>query len=557
MRSNKSFTRSNNKIIWTLGFILTAIVLAILPQARLAPAVSAAGRSGTSIGASEPFQEVTTKQERTRKNTILPSVKYQHNVELTEVSTALNALDARLIENRRPSQIGIGRQVGLSSDSSGRLLKNPDGTSIRMFAITSPQALGIRVHFTRFDLPAGDEVYVYGSAPDSHVAGPFTRKGPFGDKEFWSDTVDGDSVIVEHYMKDGERGFSISEISHLFKSMSAAAGITPAALSCELDASCFGDPERNSVGRIDFIDGSDAFVCTGTMITDSSRDGTPFFLTANHCVSNSTVARTVEVFWFYQTSACNSGVLSSNIARSTPIGSSLQATSGTFDSTLLTITGSIPASVVFANWDSNPRGFGTQVFDLHHPDGFTPPDLDSFLRKASGGIIDTNTGCGDSGLRSGYLVNWSQGITEDGSSGSALWSIDFNGNHLIGVLSCGTAKPKCNVLNQALFGKFSDFFPSIQGLLAQGGGGGGPQVFKASFDDVDGILTIKGSGFDGNARIQINGRIVAPPAGFKVKGGGAKLKVFGSASDLNLSLGANAIIVIDAGGSSNTFVLNL
>ncbi|HWX39966.1 MAG TPA: hypothetical protein VN345_02345 [Blastocatellia bacterium] len=556
MRSNKSFSRSNNKIILTLGFLLTAIVLAISPQARLSPAVSAAGKSGN-IGAGAPFQVVTTRQERNRKNTILPSVKYQHNVELTEISTALSPLDARLIENRRPSQIGIGRQVGLSSDSTGRLLKNPDGTSIRMFAITSPQALGIRAHFTGFDLPAGDEVYVYGSAPDSHVAGPFTRKGPFGDKEFWSDTVDGDSVIVEHYMKEGERGFTISQISHLFKSMSGAAGITPEALSCELDASCFGDPEKNSVGRIDFIDGSDAFVCTGTMIADSSRDGTPFFLTANHCVSNSTVARTVEVFWFYQTSACNSGMLSSNIARSTPIGSSLQATSGTFDSTLLTVTGSIPAGVVFANWDSNPRGVGTEIFDLHHPDGFTPPDLDSFLRKSSGGIVDTNTGCGDSGLRSGYLVNWSQGITEDGSSGSALWSIDFNGNHLIGVLSCGTAKPKCDVLNQALFGKFSDFFPSIQGLLAQGGGGGGPQVFRASFDDVDGLLTIKGSGFDGNARVQVNGRIVAPPAGFKVKGGGAKLKVFGSASDLNLSLGANAIIVIDAGGSSNTFVLNL
>jgi hypothetical protein len=264
----------------------------------------------------------------------------------------------------------------------------------------------------------------------------------------------------------------------------------------------------------------------------------------------------VEVFWFYQTSTCNSGTLSPSEARSTPIGSTLQATSNDFDFTLLTIQGQIPPGVLFADWDPNPRGVGTQVFSLHHPDGFTPPDLDSFLRKASGGIVNTNTGCGDSGLTGGYLVNWASGITEDGSSGSALWSIDSNGNHLIGVLSCGTAKPRCNMLNQALFGKFSDFFPGIQSLLQQGGGGG-PQISRASFDDVDGVLTMKGSGFDEGARIRINGVIVSPPAQFRVKGGGSKLKVFGSASALNIGQGANMIVVIDGGAASNTFVLNL
>src|SRR5262249_43445763 len=164
-----------------------------------------------------------------------------------------------------------------------------------------------------------------------------------------------------------------------------------------------------------------------------------------------------------------------------------------------------------------------QVFDLHHPDGFTPPDLDSFLRKSTGSIVNTNTRCGDSGLRTGYLVNWSSGITEDGSSGSGLWSIDSAGDHLIGVLSCGTAKPKCGSLNQALFGKFSDFFPGIQSVL-EGGGGSGPQISRAGFDDVGEVLTIKGSGFDEGAQVKINGIVVSPPAVLRVKGGGAKLK---------------------------------
>src|SRR5262249_50714871 len=133
---------------------------------------------------------------------------------------------------------------------------------------------------------------------------------------------------------------------------------------------------------------------------------------------------------------------------------------------------------------------------------------------------------------------------------------DSAGNHLIGVLSCGTAKPKCGSLNQALFGKFSDFFPGIQSVL-EGGGGSGPQISRAGFDDVGEVLTIKGSGFDEGAQVKINGIVVSPPAVLRVKGGGAKLKIFGSASALNIRQGANVIVVIDAGSSSNTFVLDV
>jgi len=552
MSKNNRPSHGGARVISKSLLILFAAIVTILPQVSASATKTPIRARQTGKGGSD--QPSAVQSERTRKNTVLPTDRYK--VQIQEITQVLEPLDASLIAGRKPSQIGIGRRIAISSDSSGTRFTNQDGTSIRMISITSPQALGIRAHITGFDLPSGDEVYVYGSAPDSHVAGPFTRKGPLGDTEFWTDSVDGDTLIVEHYMKGKETGFTISEISHLFKSLSGSASLAPQALPCELDATCFGDPEKNAVGRIDFIDGSDAFVCTGTMIADFSRDNTPFFLTASHCVSNSTVARTVEVFWLYQTSACNSGMLGPSVARSTPIGSTFQATSTDFDSTLLTISGHIPPGVSFANWDPGPRGVGTQVFDLHHPDGFTPPDLDSFLRKSTGSIVNTNTRCGDSGLRTGYLVNWSSGITEDGSSGSGLWSIDSAGNHLIGVLSCGTAKPKCGSLNQALFGKFSDFFPGIQSVL-EGGGGSGPQISRAGFDDVGEVLTIKGSGFDEGAQVKINGIVVSPPAVLRVKGGGAKLKIFGSASALNIRQGANVIVVIDAGSSSNTFVLDV
>ena len=58
---------------------------------------------------------------------------------------------------------------------------------------------------------------MYGAAGGSSVFGPFTNKGPWGSGEFWSGTVDGDTIVIEFYKRTDEngRGFEIFEISHI------------------------------------------------------------------------------------------------------------------------------------------------------------------------------------------------------------------------------------------------------------------------------------------------------------------------------------------------------
>lgn len=392
---------------------------------------------------------------RNRANTDLPSVRYGAHIDLNQPAANLEQLDARSL-TLKPNQIGINRSVEVSPNTRAQKFVNPDGSQLVVLIIKSSGASGIGVHFRNFALADGEEVYVYGAATDSIVFGPFTDKGPWGSGEFWSGTVDGDTVVIEFYERNGEdgQGFEISEVSHILAALDwRLPPNEPEVLNCEVDASCFAGSEKNAVGRIVFNDNG-VFLCTGTLLNNSAQDETPYFLTANHCVNRQAVAQTVEVYWFYQTTSCNSGVLRNWVH--SPPGANLLATQGSNDFSLLRLQNNAPGGTFFSGWTSVVQPAGSNVFALHHPDGFFPPNVNSYLRRSTGNIINTNENCLN--LVNGYEVDWTAGSAEPGSSGSGLWN---SNTYLIGVLSCGPAPPTCN--NPAAgFSKFANFYPQIR-----------------------------------------------------------------------------------------------
>ncbi|HXF39753.1 MAG TPA: BACON domain-containing carbohydrate-binding protein, partial [Blastocatellia bacterium] len=396
----------------------------------------------------------------------LPSSRYRVKVNNLAISYELSAVEPGAMSNLQENQIGINRPITENVDSRAVTIRNSDGSRLRVFSLKSPGAEGLRIHFEDFDLPDGDQVFVYGTSADSHVSGPHTGRGPFNDGEFWSDLIEGDTVIVEHFSRSRVHStVRVAEIGHAFTGLDSPAFV-PQLLSCQVDASCGSFEERDAVGRILYSRSGGQFVCTGTMLNNVKSDKTPFFLTAAHCVSTEDVARTVQTFWFYQTTSCNSPTLRQSATSGT--GTTLLATEMTDDQTLLRVLGAIPAGVAFVGWDANQLSLGSVVYGLHHPGGGVPPSAASFLRSA-GGTITAQQGCGASGLGTGYIVLWTSGTTEPGSSGSALFS--GSGSGLIGVLSCGPTNQSCTQgLNLGLYGRFSDFYPRISQFLLNGSG---------------------------------------------------------------------------------------
>ncbi len=291
------------------------------------------------------------------------------------------------------------------------------------------------------------------------VFGPFTDKGPWGSGEFWSGTVNGDTAVIEFYTRSGEnrQGFEISEISHILAELDwrlrSNEPDVPEILDCEVDASCNPVNENNAVARITY-NNNGMFVCTGTLLNDSAHDQTPYFLTANHCVNSQAVAQTVEVYWFYQTTSCNSGVLRSGIVHQTGGATFLNARRSS-DFCLLRLQNNAPGGAVFSGWTSARQRIGTSVFGLHHPGGFIPPVSHSYLRRSSGSITGLSPRCSQTGLNGGYTIGWTAGVVEQGSSGSGLFNSDTH--QLVGVLSCG---PNACSPRDALYGRLSSFYPS-------------------------------------------------------------------------------------------------
>ena len=183
--------------------ISSLIAFVLLPAASLTMLFGSPNRQPSGDPQNEPEVSVpgmvSTSSDnggmRTRADTDLPSARYGAHIDLNKPSVALEPVDVSSL-TFAPNQIGINRSVAVSPNTRAQRFVNRDGSELSVLIIKSSGASGVGVHFRNFALADGAEVYVYGTAPASIVFGPFTNKGPWGDGEFWSGTVDGDTIVI-------------------------------------------------------------------------------------------------------------------------------------------------------------------------------------------------------------------------------------------------------------------------------------------------------------------------------------------------------------------------
>ena len=83
--------------------------------------------------------------------------------------------------------------------------------------MTSPSARAMRIHFRDFAIGAGS-LWLYSAS--GQVVGPYTGSGLYGDGDFWSGIVFGDSLTIEYLPDLAAAGegvpFQIVAISHIW-----------------------------------------------------------------------------------------------------------------------------------------------------------------------------------------------------------------------------------------------------------------------------------------------------------------------------------------------------
>lgn len=359
---------------------------------------------------------------------------------------------AKTLEKKKVFQVGAVRELpdplNPLTDSAAYAVTEGE---VRVAAIVSEGARRLRVQFKDFSLPPGARVFVYSANDPNFYFGPYEGRGPWGDGTFWTPSLPGDQIVIEYTAPLGTTAgapFKVAEVSHIYKDIFSASD--PAGF-CNLDVPGEWANVAKSVGMLAFVTGNQEALCTGTLLNDSDTSTDHHVLTANHCIDSQEEAQSVVVYWNYNTGDTPPG------GTPTTVGANRLATGIFADFTLLRLTGSLPGGLFFSGWDANSVSAGTAVTGMHHPKG-------SHKRISFGA---TNADCHPSlpASCSNFTgVAWSQGTTEDGSSGSGLWTGTPDTAKLVGTLTGGEAA--CNNLSGSdFYGRFSVMYPSVAPFL--------------------------------------------------------------------------------------------
>jgi lysyl endopeptidase len=342
-----------------------------------------------------------------------------------------------------PWRFGHKFNVSYDLNNSGVWTTLPNGDRIWRFKVKSKDALSLNFIFENLFIPEGASIYLH--KPDrSSYLGAYTSINNNSDRILGTDLIMGESAIIEYFEPSsvfGQGSLLISTIVHGYRDISLHDNTMIKALNdsgdCNRDIKCLTDPEplwvneSNSVALI-IVNGDGA--CTGTLINNTAQDGRPYFLTANHCLSNP-ATWAFRFKWISPVPDCATIANSPEMLGATQFqtlnGAVLRATNQASDFALVEITNlNLPLAqdwgLFYSGWDKTGSAV-TGAIGIHHPSG----DIMKYA-KENNTLIQMADGMWE-------VSNWDEGVTEPGSSGSGLWDLN---HHLIGQLYGGGAA--CN-----------------------------------------------------------------------------------------------------------------
>ena len=373
---------------------------------------------------------------------------------LPEIEMPFLDIDALLQEDEflppgKPYRYGSRFPVDLSPHNSGVWETLLDGTRVWKLIISSQFAYAINLSFDSFYLPENSKLFIYN--PDfSMIYGAYTELNNNSEEVFASPLLKGDKLIIEYSEPvdvSEEFKLHIEYVVHDYKDILNYYNERNSNRTCGTNVVCpEADPYEDQINAVSWLD-MGGYICTGSMLNNTAQDLTPYYITAWHCAEGENVS-TFRFYFNYETNSCSGS--SANYG-SYAYGSIQRASSGSMngDFTLLEITGTIYDSwnVYYAGWRRNTSA-PTIYSGIHHPNG-DPKTINFDNDNAfEAGSISWEGG-GYSPYGSHWEMNWDDGGTEGGSSGSPAYD---NNGRFIGQLSGGSGG-YCS--SNAIYGKFS------------------------------------------------------------------------------------------------------
>jgi hypothetical protein len=312
--------------------------------------------------------------------------------------------------------------------------------------VLSPGAYSLGLVFGKYALLPGVKLFVYNPG-QQNVKGAFTSGNNKASGVFPVGHIPGEELLIELQVPAGMADYGELELQALshaflntgFKSTTAdcPAGEFACSQICEIDVNC---SEGDAWGRV-----KPSVVrvytttnwCTGVLVNNTSYDGSPYIITAEHCLNNQYYADR-SVFQFnYESAVC--------FGEDGPLDMSISAaeylTHGdSIDFSLVKLSSIPPPSfeVYYAGWDRSEFQTNSTV-TIHHPFGDVKKiSIDEQVPSIPAQPGDVPySGLEDYHYYSFWWIRqWATGSTEGGSSGGPLFN---QARRVIGTLSGGNA----------------------------------------------------------------------------------------------------------------------
>ena len=236
-------------------------------------------------------------------------------------------------------------------------------------------AYALRLHLTGVSLPKGTRFWTYGT-DQKFIAFGLDLASPQGD--LWSPTIFGEVVnlVVEIPPFQTSGGFTIADVVQRFRAndlgIKLSQGIEEP--SCLVDATCVSTSDfapirlvQKAVAQLGFVQGTNMELCTGTLLNNAKADGTPYLITANHCLPTGTGAASLEAFWDYYDTTCGGTSPDPSVLPRSD-GGTILASSSVTDFAFIRLS-TVPPGRVFLGWDARPSSVagGVQLFRVSNP----------------------------------------------------------------------------------------------------------------------------------------------------------------------------------------------